>query len=205
MTKRNCVGWTISPNSHRQGQQNITLTGFHRLNVKRRHRGWLHEGRQALKFWRWTRTPASGMEKCTSGKLDAVEGKVNEFEGTEVGGTQRSEQTDTVRRGAVSNAHGSSWMRTRNKTENTTGEEKSWKISKLDKNHKPTDPESSAKSENKEDTSQSYCVKPGKEKNILSQRKMMHTHTCRKNHSCAETPKEMTQSRYICSQQHGSN
>lgn len=127
--------------------------------------------------------------KCTSGKLDAMKGKVNEFEGIQVGGTQRSAQTGTVRRNAVSNTHGSPWMKTRSKTENTTGEEKSWKISKLDKNHKPTDPESSAKSENKEDTSQSYYVKPGKEKTFLVRGKMVHMHTCRKDHLYAETPK----------------
>ena len=41
--------------------------------------------------------------KCTSGKLDAVKRKVNEFEGIEVGGIQRTAQTGTVRRSMVPN------------------------------------------------------------------------------------------------------
>lgn len=45
-----------------------------------------------------TRTSAFGMEKCISGKLDAVEGKVSESEGTEVGGIRRSAQQGKARR-----------------------------------------------------------------------------------------------------------
>lgn len=160
-----------------------------------RFTGWMLSG-SIWGVFTWSKTCPEVLEmnkntsiwngKCTSGKLDAVKGKVNEFEGIEVGGIQRSAQYGEEKR--MLNMHGSSWMRTRKKTENTTGEKKSWKISKLDKNHKPTDPESSAKSENKEDTSQSYYMKPGKEKNILSQRKMIHMHTCRKSHLYAETP-----------------
>lgn len=40
--------------------------------------------------------------KCISGKLDAVEGKPNESEGTEVGGTQRSAHAGKVRRSLCS-------------------------------------------------------------------------------------------------------
>lgn len=129
------------------------------------------------------------MEKCISGKLDAVEGKVSESEGTEVGGIRRSAQKGKARRHTcLTYTRAPEWEREMRQKRHLE-KKNSWKISKFDKNRKPTDPESSAKPKNKENASRPYYVKPGKEKTFLVRGKWYICIHAEKNSLYAETPR----------------